>query len=514
MSPSPPPLTSMSSSSSERTLHDPESSKSSSTETTPLLSSKHDHLDSYIDSSSPLLEDGSAPAKKAAQPSKPLPKMQITLLCFARMMEPIAFFAIFPFIAQMVKRNGNLPDSDVGFYSGLIESMFSVVQVLVLIFWGRLSDSIGRKPVMVGTMVGMAIGTMAYTMATTIWQMILFRCLAGLFSGSTLVIRTMLSDHCTPETQAAAFSWFAFAGNIGIFLGPILGGTLADPVAQYPGVFGGIAFFEKYPYALVGIALTAVSIVGIVVSAVFLEETLQPDDVVSATETAMPTTHQNPSIFELLKAPGVAIVIWVYTHFMLLAFAFTAILPVVLFTPIEIGGVGFSSFQISVYMAIQGASQALWLILAFPFIQRRWGTKSVLIICGTVYPIFFAGFILINSLLRIGSESALAWSWVIGFVVAVIGPGVSMAFTGVQLAVNDVSPNPHVLGTLNAVAMTAASAIRSFVPGVATAVFAIGVRNQIFWGHLAWVVLLPIAMALRFFVQRMPDDKKITKDEE
>ncbi|AEO56067.1 hypothetical protein MYCTH_2125036 [Thermothelomyces thermophilus ATCC 42464] len=58
-------------------------------------------------------------------PSKSLPRRQVLLLCFARMMEPIAFFSIFPFVAQMVQRNGRLPESDVGFYSGLIKSLFS-----------------------------------------------------------------------------------------------------------------------------------------------------------------------------------------------------------------------------------------------------------------------------------------------------------------------------------------------------------------------------------------------------
>lgn len=51
---------------------------------------------------------------------KPLPKLQIALLCYARLVEPIAFFSIFPFINQMIEETGNLDEADVGFYSGLI----------------------------------------------------------------------------------------------------------------------------------------------------------------------------------------------------------------------------------------------------------------------------------------------------------------------------------------------------------------------------------------------------------
>lgn len=51
---------------------------------------------------------------------KPLPRLQIFLLCYARLIEPIAFFSIFPFVNQMIYETGNVKEADVGFYSGLI----------------------------------------------------------------------------------------------------------------------------------------------------------------------------------------------------------------------------------------------------------------------------------------------------------------------------------------------------------------------------------------------------------
>jgi len=55
--------------------------------------------------------------------AKPFPRTQILLLCFARIVEPIAFFSIFPFVNQMIWETGNVKESDVGFYSGLIVSV-------------------------------------------------------------------------------------------------------------------------------------------------------------------------------------------------------------------------------------------------------------------------------------------------------------------------------------------------------------------------------------------------------
>lgn len=61
---------------------------------------------------------------------KPLPKGQIFLLCYLRLVEPIAFFAVFPFINKMISEIGSIKEEDVGFYSGLI-----VRQDFVDCFW-------------------------------------------------------------------------------------------------------------------------------------------------------------------------------------------------------------------------------------------------------------------------------------------------------------------------------------------------------------------------------------------
>ncbi|UNI13902.1 hypothetical protein JDV02_000597 [Purpureocillium takamizusanense] len=489
-----------------------------------VRSRKDDDEDDSLDSRGCLSADAGV-AQDGLNKGKPLPKLQIFLLCYARMMEPIAFFSIFPFIAQMVQQNGRLPESDVGFYSGLIESIFSATQMVVLIFWGLLADRVGRKPILLVSLVGMTIGPALFGVARSIWQMILFRSLAGVFSGSSLIIRTMMGDHSTPETQAVIFSWFAFAGNVGIFLGPILGGALADPAEQYPGVFGDNQFFRDYPYALPGFVVGAISATGALTSLLFLDETLKKSkapDTLQGSSGALVNYNEDGnghvdgelvkmSLWQLTRAPNVTVVLWTYGHIMLLAFAFTAILPVALYTPVSLGGLGCNAFQISMYMAAQGASQALWLLLAFPLLQRRMGTNGVLRLCVIAYPFFFIGYMVMNGLLRSHTDAAMVWFWILGSIVVFIGPGVSMSFTAVQLALNDVAPDPHLLGTLNAIALTCTSAIRSLAPGASTAIYAVGVRNQIFYGHLAWVLLVPISASLLFVLKRMPADKRLAQ---
>lgn len=83
-----------------------------------------------------------------AEEETPAPRAQIFLLCYTAVVEPIAFFGIFPYINFMIEKVGNVPKDEVGFYSGLIESLFSATQMCVLIFWGKVRiDSCIRVPV-------------------------------------------------------------------------------------------------------------------------------------------------------------------------------------------------------------------------------------------------------------------------------------------------------------------------------------------------------------------------------
>ncbi|KAI3286717.1 hypothetical protein DTO002I6_8030 [Penicillium roqueforti] len=483
-------------------------------ETTALLgTSKTKYADART---SDTLDSSPGPDSDSDDEEKPLPKLQILLLCYARVVEPLAFFSILPYVSQMVQDNGGVADTDVGFYSGLIESMFSLTQAIVMIFWGRAADHLGRKPVLVSSLFGVTVATGLFGLAKTIPQMIMFRCLAGVFAGTIVTIRTMVAEHSTPSTQARAFSWFAFSGNLGIFLGPLLGGALADPVRQYPGVFGNIGFFEKYPYVLSSFVVALIGATAAVSSACFVEETLKKEPVVvdrdggEATSDAL-TESGDLSTLQLLKSPGVGMVLYTYGHIMVLAFAYTAIIPVFWFTPVNLGGYDFTPLQISLMMGLNGASQAAWLLLVFPPLQRKIGSNGVIRLCALAYPLFFLLCPLGNVLLRVDTDGSVKAFWILLPLGLAIGCGVSMSFTAIQLVLNDVSPSPRVLGTLNALALTGSSALRAFCPALFTSLFALGARTQLAGGHAIWILLLMLASGLSVTAKYLPEPRATGK---
>lgn len=84
--------------------------------------------------------------------------------------------------------------------------------------------------------------------------------------------------------------------------------------------------------------------------------------------------------------------------------------PLFWYTRPELGGYGFSPLQISAFLAGIGISQACWLLIAFPILQKKYGTGGVLRACYLIWPIFFFVCPFCNFLLRKGHTTAF---WII-----------------------------------------------------------------------------------------------------
>ncbi|AEO66176.1 uncharacterized protein THITE_2114086 [Thermothielavioides terrestris NRRL 8126] len=436
---------------------------------------------------------------------KPFPVWQVVVLCYARWVEPVAYFSIFPYINEMAQENGNLADTDFGFYSGMIESLFSLTQMVVMILWGKAADRFGRKPVLVLSLVGVSLATVLFGMAKTIWEMVLYRSLAGVFAGTVVTIRTMLAELSTSKTQARAFSWFAFASNLGILFGQLIGGALASPARLYPGVFGNLRFFIDYPYALPNLAVGLIGLSAVAVTAIFVEETLVKRPTGDGSPEAAGPGPQELSTVELAKSPGVPLVLYTYGHIMLLAFSYTAIVPVFWYTKVHLGGLGFTPLQISLMMALTGFSQSVWILFVFPPLHHRIGTNGVLKACATAYPFFFAFCPLLSLLLRADTPSTTMVFWIAAPILLSLGCGVAISFTAIQLALNNVSPSPATLGSLNGLALAITSGVRSFSPALFSSLFALGARSQLLGGYAIWVLMVLLALGFTVVSRYMPD---------
>src|SRR6201996_196516 len=95
-------------------------------------------------------------------------------------------------------------------------------------FWGRLSDRLGRKPLLISTVSGNCLCYLALAFAPNVLAAFVIRFLGGLMSGNGAVVQGYIADVTPPERRARMLSRQGAAWNVGMIVGPAVGGAFAN----------------------------------------------------------------------------------------------------------------------------------------------------------------------------------------------------------------------------------------------------------------------------------------------
>ncbi|CAH2352225.1 uncharacterized membrane protein [[Candida] railenensis] len=219
------------------------------------------------------------------------PVWQMSIISTFRLSEPIAFTSMFPYVYFMIRDFGIAKDEhDISTYSGYLASSFAFFQFLVSVHWSKLSDHIGRKPVILFGQLMTTISMLIFGFSPNFYVALFARSLAGVFSGNIAVIRTMIGEVATERRhQPMAFSSLSLLWNLGSVIGPLIGGSkyLTKPrnvvgksvrtlIKNETGLGHFYrCFLNSYPYALSNIVVSTFLVFGLVAGFLFLEETHQ-----------------------------------------------------------------------------------------------------------------------------------------------------------------------------------------------------------------------------------------------
>ena len=114
-----------------------------------------------------------------------------------------------------------------GVWVGALLTAYSATQFLGASLLGRLSDRIGRRPVLLASLAGSAVSLVLSGLATTLVTLVLARALAGLFGGSIAAAQAYVADSTTPKERARYMGFLGASIGLGFVLGPALGAGLA-----------------------------------------------------------------------------------------------------------------------------------------------------------------------------------------------------------------------------------------------------------------------------------------------
>jgi DHA1 family tetracycline resistance protein-like MFS transporter len=165
---------------------------------------------------------------------------------------------LLPFYAQDLKATP--------FQIGLLFSSYSLTQLLFAPLLGRLSDRMGRRPVLLGSIAGGAACYLLFALARTYWVLLLARSLSGVAAANYAIAQAYMADVSAPEERSKAMGLVGAAFGLGFVLGPALGGVLS-----HAGSLTGLG------HRIVPLTAAALSTVNLMIALFGLPESLSPE---------------------------------------------------------------------------------------------------------------------------------------------------------------------------------------------------------------------------------------------
>ncbi|GFF91037.1 uncharacterized membrane protein YCR023C [Aspergillus udagawae] len=470
-----------------------------------------------------------------------LPKKgQLAILTFARLSEPLTQTSLQAYLFYQLKSfDPSLPDSTISTQAGIMQGSFTAAQFLTAVWWGRLADAewMGRKRVLLIGLLGTCISCLGFGFSRSFTAAAVFRVLGGILNSNVGVMRTMISEIIEEKKyQSRAFLLLPMCFNIGVIVGPIIGGSLADPINSYPHLFGPGSFFggkdgvwwmERWPFALPNILNAIFTFTAFLAILFGLDETHEIARYrsdwgrqVGRTLARFFSRRRVPRHYRQLRnledneslcmdgsvtsrsAPSSPIRFQALPrhklHF-LLAFhtsAFNAMTFVFLPTPRApensrqgffhfSGGLGLPSSRVGLATAIIGVIGLPLQIFVYPQVQSRLGTLTSF---RTFLPFSPVAYTLMPFLVLIPRYPWLVWP---AFTVVVGLQVISRTFAlpAAIILVNNCVADPSILGTVHGVAQSIASAARTLGPFIGGWGLGLGLKNNLV-GGIWWALAL------------------------
>lgn len=453
--------------------------------------------------------------------------------------------------------------------SGLLVATFPLAQFAVSLPWGHLSDHHGRRPSILLGLLASTIANAAFGLSRSLPALFFWRALAGVANGNVGLMRGMTAEIVRERRyQTKAFLLLPLVFNSGMVVSLALGGLLADPVTNLPWAFGrdgilnfggesgGVRWAVEYPYALPGLMNTAMLGTALVLSWLWLAETLPGKEgttdlglrtgaflvrlarnmrgardhaeymPVADEAPPSPSSPAEPETRPLetpeKKPPRLPFrkiftkdVLTAMTAFGLLPLhnsAFMHIFPVYLSTPPSpdpphtalsfTGGLGLASPTIGLWLSVFGVGGILLQLFIYPRMQSRIGTLGILRLALVMFPVVYAATPYLSL-----AEGVVRWVG-LGLVICGQISARTMAIPSTVILLTEAAPAKNVLGTVHGAGNMLASLARAVGPAVGGVVFAWGVENgvvgAVWWMYLVVVAL--VALVWTFALQRPAED--------
>jgi len=405
----------------------------------------------------------------------------------------------------------------------MIVSLHYAAEAATVLQWSRLSDHIGRKPVLIFSLLGTVVSTIVFGLSRSLWALILSRFLNGVVNGNLGVIKSMIAELTDETNVARGFTLMPMARAVGYIIGPFIGGVLSRPQDRWPDRFSH-PFWAEYPYFLPCLVSAAYALLSFVISAIYLKETLdctpaeESHDAVTSKTTSPDVAHSEsrdtsskdtggPLPLHMLLTRPVMISIANYGMLALLDMSAMALVPLVWSTPIELGGLDLSPASIGLWLSGYGCLNAVLQFAFFPSVVGRLGPGRVVVVSIAVYIIIYTMFPFENLAARHAAASHGGTNMTLWVLIVLQLASIcitDMGFNSVFMFLAAAAPNRRSLGATNGLAQTVVAIQRTVGPAAAASLFAFSLANNVLGGNFAYVVLLAVVGVGLYIAAQLP----------
>ncbi|KAJ2818040.1 hypothetical protein GGI24_005220 [Coemansia furcata] len=470
----------------------------------------------------------------------PLPWKQIAPLVAMRLAEPINFTLILPFMYKMIEDFGVAETpKDISYYASLLFVSLSISQTATVMYWGRLSDRVGRRPVLIAGLIGTLAVSVLFGVCKTFTMALLVRLAAGVFAGNAAVMKSAMAEIADDTNRSRMMALLPLTWNFGSMVGSGVGGVFANPATQFPGVFGDSKLFTYFPYLLPCLIGSTVAAFGLVAGIFNFKETLvRPSCTVIEEPASEQPAGGSTEITPLLAqstASSVApvkqssmrslltpLVVRVMVTNAIMCFAYNMcdqLYPIFAATDPRDGGLGLDPRSIGVSLGIEGIVVVYIQLVVYPRLERKFGVlycyrRGLSFAIPYLVSMPFLSVIAFHLQNQAGTsatsfvaEKVVMWVILMSLMTMRITSSV-MAFTSINLMITNMAPTRADLGFMNGTQQLAMSVVRIFAPIVSGSLWSWSIKHSLplpFNSHLVWTfsaVLIAIVLKLSY---RIPD---------
>ncbi len=217
-------------------------------------------------------------------------KASLGTLFLTVFLDLLGFGLVVPFLPGVARDHGA---SD--FVATLLAASFSLMQFLFIPLWGRLSDRVGRRPVLLFSIAASAVGMAMLGFARSLTLLFVARLWSGVATANIAVAQAYIADVTTPDTRAKGMGIIGMGFGLGFIVGPFVGGELGR--FEVMGQEGTLAAFTA----------AGLSVINLVLALVTLPESLPRE------RRGQPGSHRRildiQAIRQVSRLPGMAVAV-------------------------------------------------------------------------------------------------------------------------------------------------------------------------------------------------------------